>query len=291
MVELGWHSNATYSIQPSNNEEVNWNVIGVADYDISDSSCTLSLEIKNRSTAGVHPYFLTYNKAKGIHEDTHSGPNEVIIVQGVPGEQSSLIASISQGSSFPIPNYYNGRSLDITVEAGVVDGGVNFVPVTVSQETISCTVDNDCIGNLSTCNTSTCIDDTCVHSLLPDCCGNDICETTSGEYGFTCPTDCASPTELDGRSDNYVGGSSSSAAYGIKFNADAVSDISFYEIEVDLYLGVTEGANIAAKKYRKVGALRAQLRRGNLSSMVLRHQPIQNHNAFHCSPNFTSRIN
>ena len=205
----------------------------------------------------MHSYFLTYNKAKGINEDTHSGPNEVRIVQGAPGEQSSLMASISPGSSISVPDYYNGRSLYIAVQAEVEDSGVNFVPVTVSLETILCTVDNDCIGNISTCNTSTCTAGTCVYSPLPDCCGNGICETSGGEYCSTCPTDCVSPTdcnELDGRSDVTVGGSSSTAAYGIKFNVDILSDISFYEIEADLSLGVTEGANIEAKIYTKVGS-------------------------------------
>ena len=255
MVELGWYSNAINSIQPGNtispgnNEEFNGNVIGVADYDIAVNSYTLSLEIKY-PLKGVNSYFLTYNKAKGINEDTHSGPNEVRIVQGAPGEQSSLIASISPGSSsVSIPDYYNGRSLDITVGTEGVDAGVNFVPVLVSQETITCTVDNDCIGNISTCNTSTCTaGGTCEYSLIPDCCGNGICETSSGEYCNNCPTDCVSPTdcdELDGRSDYYFGGSSSSAAYGIKFNVDVASEISFYEIEADLSLGVTERANIS----------------------------------------------
>ena len=135
MVELGWYSSSNiYSIQPSNNEEFNGNVIGVADYGISGISYTLSLEIKNPLTSNVHSFFLTYNKAKGINEDTHSGPNEVRIVQGAPGEQSSLIASISQSSSFSVPDYYNGRSLDITVGTEAVNAGVNFVPVSVSQE-------------------------------------------------------------------------------------------------------------------------------------------------------------
>jgi hypothetical protein len=92
------------------------------------------LEIKNPLTSNVHSFFLTYNKAKGINEDTHSGPNEVRIVQGAPGEQSSLIASISQSSSFSVPDYYNGRSFDITVGTEAVNAGVNFVPVSVSQE-------------------------------------------------------------------------------------------------------------------------------------------------------------
>ena len=257
MVELGWYSDRVTTIQPQVGETFSGNVIGVNDYGDSNPSNTLVLEITN--PRGAESYFLTYNKAEGINADTHNGMDDVRVVQGASGEKSLLVASIDRNSSTNIPNYLNGRSLQITVGVegtytGTTDGTeVNYVPVTVAQETISCTTDSDCTSNLDTCYAANCSSaNVCEYTASSNCCGNGVCDSNEG-CGL-CSLDCILPThcnEIDGKSDNSIGGLSSSSAYGIKFNVQVASDILFYEIEADT---TNQSDAVQAKIYTKAGS-------------------------------------
>lgn len=60
------------------------------------------LEIKDPNAKEADPYFLTYNKREGMNENTHSGANQLRIVQKLEKGQSILVASIGTESEYKI---------------------------------------------------------------------------------------------------------------------------------------------------------------------------------------------
>ena len=232
MSELGWYDDRSAVIDVRQNEEFDGKVIGVNDYAISSSSYTAFLEIKK---PGENSYFLTYNKVEGMTDGTLEAQNKIVVVQGAPDEQSWKLAEIGPGQNVQFPDFYNGRNLIITVGAEVSDGSVDYLPVTVKQEVITCSANSDCVS-ATACTTGACISGTCAYTMAADCCGNGICELIDGGCG-TCTADCVSPTdcnEIDGLPDNQGVGSFSSSVYGIVFDVILKTNVWFYELEADL---------------------------------------------------------
>ena len=253
MVELGWYASNIVSINPELNEEFDGKVIGVNDYEVAASDYTLAVEIANPDDI-TNTLYLTYNKAEGINVNTGSGPNEIRLVKGNPGMKSLLVASFAPGAAHTVPAFYNGRDLIITTSVEASVGVVDYIPLTIALEAVSCNTVTDC-GTLPTCVTATCTAGACEYLTVSDCCGNDICE--AGESCGACSDDCnqqdtpAVCNEIDGRPDTEIFGAYSNSTFGIKFNVDVTADISFYEIEADLTIG---SGQTQVKVYTKVGA-------------------------------------
>ncbi len=229
-------------------EEFDGKVIGVADYANSLSSHTLFVEIKNPS--GGDSYFLTYNRKKGMNADTLDSADKIVLVQGKPGGQSWRRAKIGPGETHKIENFLNGRDLEITVGTAGIDGSVDYVPVTIKQQSISCTSDSDCVTS-QTCFSGTCLLGLCTYTADSDCCGNGICETS--ESCGTCSSECKAPVdcnEIDGKNDNSIGGYLSDQDYGIVFDVQVTKDLYFYEIEAD----ITTTYGVPAKVYTRPGS-------------------------------------
>jgi len=252
MVELGWYDASKMVAINGAYQEFDGKVIGVNDHAIASSDYSLVVQILSAdATAGS--YYLTYNKAEGINAGTNSGPNEIRIVEGGSSEQSWLIASLTPGSSYTFADFYNGRDLIITTSAEASVGEVNYIPLTIALETVPCTAVTDpCV--IPTCFTATCNSGgVCEYSAASNCCGNGICET--GESCSDCTSDCRPAagdcSEIDAVPDSSVFGSYNTGAYGIKFNVEVTTDISFYEVEADLTVA---SGQVQAKVYTKVGS-------------------------------------
>eukprot|EP00979_Chaetoceros_neogracilis_P016453 scaffold8034_cov133-Chaetoceros_neogracile.AAC.1 len=257
MSELGWYDDKSAVIDLVQNEEFDGNVIGVNDYSISNSSYTLFVEIKNPSGRS---YFLTYNRAEGMNAGTQEAGNKIVVVEGAPNEQSWKLAEIGPGENYAFPDFLNGRDLEISVGAAASSSGINYLPVTVRLETITCNSDSDCRSTRS-CTTVSCDSNVCTYSPIYNCCGNGICEESDQGCGV-CASDCVVPThcnEIDGQADTSWGGTDvyyGNWAYGIVFDVDVTTAAQFYELEVDLMQqnGARPVSGVFAKVYTKSGS-------------------------------------
>jgi hypothetical protein len=134
MAELGWYAgdkNRVATIKPSLNEEFFGKLIGVADFGLSNEDHTVVLEVISPDSSTKPPYYLTFNRAKGINRGTGEAQNQVTIVQGRAGETSLLRYKIKPGSRMSIPDYHDGRSLDIGVGFAMSESFVDYVLISV----------------------------------------------------------------------------------------------------------------------------------------------------------------
>eukprot|EP00979_Chaetoceros_neogracilis_P005253 scaffold934_cov154-Chaetoceros_neogracile.AAC.1 len=254
MSELGWYDDRSAVIDLQQNEEFDGNVIGVNDYSISTSLYTLFVEIKNPSGRS---YFLTYNRVEGMNAGTQEAGNKIVVVEGAPNEQSWKLAEIGPGENYAFPDFLNGRDLEISVGAAASSSDINYLPLTVRLETITCNSDSDCRSTQS-CTTVSCDSNVCTYSPIYNCCGNGICEESDQGCGG-CASDCVVPThcnEIDGQADTSWGGTFANWAYGIVFDVDVTTAAQFYELEVDLMQqnGARPVDGVFAKVYTKSGS-------------------------------------
>eukprot|EP00979_Chaetoceros_neogracilis_P011459 scaffold2835_cov280-Chaetoceros_neogracile.AAC.1 len=247
MSELGWYDDKSAVVNLLQNEEFDGNVIGVNDYSNSASSYTLFVEIKNPSGRS---YFLTYNREEGMNANTGEANNKIVVVEGAPNEQSWKLAEIGPNGNYTFPDFLNGRDLVIQVGAEASSSDINYLPVTVKQEAITCNYVSDCPSATQSCTTLSCDSNVCTYSPTSNCCGNGICEESDQGCGG-CASDCVAPThcnEIDGQADTsvYFG----TSVYGIVFDVDVTTAVQFYELEVVLF---TQNS-VVAKVYTKSGS-------------------------------------
>ena len=249
MSELGWYDDKSAVVNLLQNEEFDGNVIGVNDYSNSASSYTLFVEIKNPSGRS---YFLTYNRAEGMNANTGEANNKIVVVEGAPNEQSWKLAEIGPNGIYTFPDFLNGRDLVIQVGAEASSSDINYLPVTVKQEAITCNYVSDCPSATQSCTTLSCDSNVCTYSPTSNCCGNGICEESDQGCG-ECASDCVVPTHCNEIADTSWGGNYyGTSVYGIVFDVDITTAVQFYELEVDLYR--RNGAGVVAKVYTKSGS-------------------------------------
>mmetsp|Transcript_8240 Transcript_8240/g.15079 ORF Transcript_8240/g.15079 Transcript_8240/m.15079 type:complete len:1302 (-) Transcript_8240:105-4010(-) len=196
---LGWYDDRKSYVdlsQPSTSLTVR--LFGIADYGDSSSLPSNYAALVRVGTPGTDVH-LMYNRAKGLNAGTQEKGDQVTVVEGEPyqGHQSWLLAGLSPPNGRFVRNQFGGTANPLIVDVtgvGVApeapNATVDYVDVTVSN---MCDDDVQC-DNWATCAAGTCDlsgGGICLSSgLLPDCCGNGICEPDNGERCSTCPNDC-----------------------------------------------------------------------------------------------------
>ncbi len=251
--DLEWYSSAPARVAESFNPMLgnfNGKLVGVADYGDSSDDHTVVLEIKNPDSS-IRSLYLAYNRAKGINKDTTEAPDQMTLIEAATEETSSLIAKINPGSVYTINNYHGGRPLSFIFGAAQTDDSVDYVPVTVDLQGLSCVDDNDCIDLSNQCSIGRCIIGECSYEFSPLCCGNGVCDTSDGGCG-TCTSDCTFPTHCNEIADRPQILYYNSGSYGFAFDVTIDQEVFFYELDVLLSSFVASGVN--TKVYTRTGS-------------------------------------
>eukprot|EP00532_Pseudo-nitzschia_australis_P017930 CAMPEP_0168311256 /NCGR_PEP_ID=MMETSP0142_2-20121227/67271_1 /TAXON_ID=44445 /ORGANISM="Pseudo-nitzschia australis, Strain 10249 10 AB" /LENGTH=720 /DNA_ID=CAMNT_0008264151 /DNA_START=333 /DNA_END=2492 /DNA_ORIENTATION=+ len=132
--QLGWYNNKVKTIDPFStpNAVSQFTLNGVSDYEQNDEALIV---LRLEQTALGPDYFIGYNRASGIHEDTYEDQNMVTIVrmelfgEGTPN--STKVGSLHPNQSFTIENFNNER--DVKIRFAYILNGASHIRDAVIQ--------------------------------------------------------------------------------------------------------------------------------------------------------------
>ena len=116
--QLGWHS--TFHTDLPIGDNYNWqgNLVGFADKSLASSSDQMIIRIR-----GYTDYYVRFNRKIGMNNGTQEGGNPVLVASRARGTGlaiSDLVAKLSSGESFTIPNF-NYSTVSLTLAVAEID--------------------------------------------------------------------------------------------------------------------------------------------------------------------------
>lgn len=129
--QLGWYNDKVKTIDPLSfdldiDAHRDYTLNGVADYKKNNDSKNPLVVLRLEQTGSVQDYYVGFNRATGINEDTKEDANAITIVRKDVGSpytygQSTKMARVMPGESYTIANF-NGQR-DVRVQFyGYIDG-------------------------------------------------------------------------------------------------------------------------------------------------------------------------
>ena len=114
-------------------------IIGIADYKNNPKSRPVVVKLESGTSSDL---FVGFNRARGVNIDVAKARDEVVVVEsgndGLGYSQSFLKATLQQGESYHVPNWYGSdHSLQIRVNKINLEANPGYAEVRISFGTIS----------------------------------------------------------------------------------------------------------------------------------------------------------
>lgn len=134
--QLGWYSDKAIAIDPLLTSSWNGRLVGMAEYKKAGPGDMVVVKLNTPTSID---YYINFNRQTGINAETGEGGDQVLVVsqggEGTSFASSRLLAKLSDGQSFDIPNFEGSNSFAARITVNSIDttSSPGYADVTIGR--------------------------------------------------------------------------------------------------------------------------------------------------------------
>ena len=119
--QLGWYNDHRFATGVNGGTSWSGTIISISEYKNNPNSRPVVVKVESGQSTDL---FVGFNRATGVNKDTADAQDQVTVTQagsdGIGYSQSYLMAKLSQGQSFVVPNWRR-TGFDLTIHVKTID--------------------------------------------------------------------------------------------------------------------------------------------------------------------------